>query len=158
MHFLPLPRKHKDLKALDFHFPPHLAFVFILFHQNIWIWPRAYASVLSHSDPVDCGPPGSSVHGVLQTRILEWVAISFCRGSSRPRDWTQVSCIGRHTVYHWAIWEAHNGERAYTKKLTLLPLGGDWGWWIFFNVYFAFSTINLYFCQKNFKKNVMQSH
>ena len=39
--------------------------------------------------PVDCGPPGSSVHGILQVRILEWVAISFSRGSYRPRDWTQ---------------------------------------------------------------------
>ena len=44
-------------------------------------------------DPVDCSLPGSSIHGILQERILEWVAISFSRGSSRPRDWTQVSCI-----------------------------------------------------------------
>ena len=41
--------------------------------------------------PVDCSPPSSSVHGILQARILEWVAISFSRGSSRPRDRTQVS-------------------------------------------------------------------
>ena len=48
-------------------------------------------------NPVDCSPPGSSVHGTLQTRILEWVAISLFRGSSLPRDWTQVSRIaGRH--------------------------------------------------------------
>ena len=47
--------------------------------------------------PVDCSPPSSSVHGVLQARILEWVAISFSRGSSWPRDWTQVShTAGRH--------------------------------------------------------------
>ena len=39
-------------------------------------------------DPMDCSPPGSSVHGILQARILEWVAISFSRGSSRPRDQT----------------------------------------------------------------------
>ena len=44
-------------------------------------------------DPVDCIPPGSSAHGILQARILEWVAISFSRGSSQPRDQTQVSCI-----------------------------------------------------------------
>ena len=44
-------------------------------------------------DPVDCSPPGSSIHGILQARILEWVAISFSRGSFRPRDQTQVSCI-----------------------------------------------------------------
>ena len=42
---------------------------------------------------MDCSPPGSSVHGILQARILEWVAISFSRGSSRPRDQTQVSYI-----------------------------------------------------------------
>ena len=41
----------------------------------------------------DCSPPGSSVHGFLQARILEWVAIPFSRGSSQPRDWTQVSSI-----------------------------------------------------------------
>ena len=43
--------------------------------------------------PVDCSPPGSSVLGILQARILEWVAISFSRGSSQPRDRTWVSCI-----------------------------------------------------------------
>jgi len=43
-------------------------------------------------DPMDCSPPGSSVHGILQTRILEWVAISSSRGSSWPRDRTCVSC------------------------------------------------------------------
>ena len=42
---------------------------------------------------MDCSPPGSSVHGILQARILEWVAISSSRGSSQPKDWTQVSCI-----------------------------------------------------------------
>ena len=44
-------------------------------------------------DPMDCSPPGSSVHGILQARILEWLAIPFSRGSSQPRDQTQVSCI-----------------------------------------------------------------
>ena len=43
-------------------------------------------------DPVDCSLPGSSIHGILQARVLEWVAISFSRGS-RPRDQTRVSCI-----------------------------------------------------------------
>ena len=42
---------------------------------------------------MDYSPPGSSVHGISQARILEWVAISFSRGSSRTRNWTQVSCI-----------------------------------------------------------------
>ena len=51
--------------------------------------------------PMDCSPPGPLVHGILQARILEWVAISFSRGSSPPRDRTQVSyisCSGR--LYH----------------------------------------------------------
>ena len=54
-------------------------------------------------DPVDCSPSGFSTHGILQARILEWVAISFSRGSSRPRDRTQVSCnAGRHLTL-WAM-------------------------------------------------------
>ena len=44
-------------------------------------------------DPLDCSPPGSSVRGILQARMLEWVAISFFRGSSWPRDQTPISCI-----------------------------------------------------------------
>ena len=48
-------------------------------------------------NPVDCSPPGSSIHGIFQARVLEWVAISFSRGSSWPRDRTWVSRIaGRH--------------------------------------------------------------
>jgi len=42
---------------------------------------------------MDCSPPGFSVHGILQARILEWVAIPFSRGTSQPRDQTLVSCI-----------------------------------------------------------------
>ena len=48
-------------------------------------------SSLTLCNPMDCSPPGSSVHGIFQTRVLEWVAISFSRGSSQPRDRTQVS-------------------------------------------------------------------
>ena len=55
---------------------------------------------------MDCSPPGSSVHGILQARILKWVALSSSRGSSQPRDWTCVSCIGRRILYHWATKEA----------------------------------------------------
>ena len=49
--------------------------------------------VLSLCDTMDCSLPGSSVHGILQARILEWVAMSSSMGSSQPRDWAQVSCI-----------------------------------------------------------------
>ena len=50
--------------------------------------------------PMDCSPPGSSVHGIVQVRILEWVAISFSRRSCRPRGGTHVSCIGRQDLCH----------------------------------------------------------
>ena len=56
-------------------------------------------------DPMNCSPPGSSVHGILQARILEWIAISFSRGSSRPKDWTQVSCIAGRCFNLWATRE-----------------------------------------------------
>ena len=58
---------------------------------------------------MDYSLPGSCIHEVFQARILEWVAISFTRGSSWPGDWTHislVSCIGRQILYHWATWEA----------------------------------------------------
>ena len=54
-----------------------------------------------------CSPPGCSVHGVLQARILEWVAISFSRGSSWPRDWTQISCTAGSFFTNWATRDAH---------------------------------------------------
>ena len=50
-------------------------------------------SCLTLCDPMDCSPPSSSVHGILQAGRLEWVAISFSRRSSQPRDWTCLSCI-----------------------------------------------------------------
>ena len=53
-------------------------------------------------DPTDCSPPGFSVHGILQARILEWIAIPFSRGTSQPRDWTQVSCLTGRFFTIWA--------------------------------------------------------
>ena len=58
-------------------------------------------------DPVDCSLPGCSIHGILQARILEWVAISFSRGSSQPRDRTQVSHIAGRCFAPWATREAN---------------------------------------------------
>jgi len=57
-------------------------------------------------NPMDCSLPGSSVHGILQARILEWVAISFSRGSSWSRDQTQVSHIAGRFFAVWATREA----------------------------------------------------
>ena len=55
-------------------------------------------SCLTLCDPMDCSPPGSSVHGILQARILEWVAISSSRGSSGPKDRTSISCVSRYFI------------------------------------------------------------
>ena len=52
---------------------------------------QSLQSCLTHCSPMDCSLPGSSVHGILQTRILEWVAMPSSRGSSQPRDRTCVS-------------------------------------------------------------------
>ena len=57
-------------------------------------------------DPLDSSPPGSSVHGISQAIILEWVTISFSRGSSWPKDQTHDSCVGRRALYCWATGEA----------------------------------------------------
>ena len=57
-------------------------------------------------DPMACSPPGSSVHGISQARILEWVAMPSSRGSSQPRDRTQVSCIAGGFFTIWATREA----------------------------------------------------
>ena len=71
-----------------------------------WWWCEVAQSCPTLCDPMDCSPPGSSVHGILQARILEWVAISFSRGSSQPRDQTQVSCIAGRRFNFWATREA----------------------------------------------------
>ena len=58
-------------------------------------------------DPVDCSPPGFSIHGILQARVLEWVAISFSRGSSRPRDrtWLPSEPPGKSLCLHFSFSE-----------------------------------------------------
>ena len=84
-------------------------------------YTKSLPSCLTLCNPVGSSPPGSSVHGILQARILEWVAISSSRGSSWPRDQTHascVSCIGRQILYHWATWESPAIlNRVYLKLL-----------------------------------------
>ena len=58
-------------------------------------------------DPMDCSLPGSSLHGIFQAIVLEWIAISFSRGSSRPRDRTRVSRIVDRRFIIWATREGH---------------------------------------------------
>ena len=98
-------------------------------------------SVMSDSslcDPNDYSPPGSSVHGIFQARMLEWIGISCSRESSRPRDWTQVSfvsCIGG--FFTTATWEATCDEMliylppqisslaVFQTFLYFLPIGSN---------------------------------
>ena len=72
-------------------------------------------------DPMDYNPLGSFVHGILQARILEWVFISFSRGSSRPRNQTPVSCIASGSLLL-----SHQGDQGYgiTNTLVDSDVGG----------------------------------
>ena len=74
-------------------------------------------------NPMDCSPPGSSVHGIFQARILEWVAMPLSRGSSLPRDWTQVSCIADRFFTIWAAQKARlfSYFLLYSNSLPSLP-------------------------------------
>ena len=72
-----------------------------------WQSKRVNRSTVSNSLwPLDCGPPGSSVHGILQARIPEWVAILFFRGSFHPRDQTQASHNAGRFFTIWSTREA----------------------------------------------------
>ena len=78
------------------------------------------------SCPTLCEPVDYSVHGILQARILEWVAFPFSRGYSRSWNQTGVSCIGRQILYHLGTWEAPlqwinlaNSTLATLSKLTI---------------------------------------
>ena len=95
-------RNHTVSTLLSSYLPLHVFFSTILAYICTQSCPTL-------CDPMDCSPPGSSVHGISQARILEWVAISFSRGSSWHRDWTRtfcISCISRWNLYNCASWEA----------------------------------------------------
>ena len=80
--------------------------------RTFTLWDWVLPSVLRRQINIwwcinmDCSPPGSSVHGILQERILEWVAIPFSKGSSRPMNWTWVSCIAGRFFTDWATGDA----------------------------------------------------
>ena len=107
---------HK-IKTGKLHFAAHLTQ-----HMKVSV----AQSCLTLCDPMECGPAGSSVNGILQSRILEWVTIPFSRRSSRPRDQTQVSHISGRFFTIWA-----NGETkhfcAYKQILSKLPVAT----WVF---------------------------
>ena len=90
----------------------YILFIYIYIIYNIYIYIYIYSmhaktlqSCPTLCDPMECSLPGSSVRGILQARILEWVTISFSRGTSQPRDQThvsRVSCTGRWVLYHYS--------------------------------------------------------
>ena len=74
------------------------------FHVCAWSFSSVWLC-----DPLDGSPPGSSVHGIFQARILEWFSISFSKGSSPPRDQTSISCVSCFAggfFMCWAIQES----------------------------------------------------
>ena len=94
-------------------FPPSsLFFVSVLHFLCVYIRAQLCLSLWNH---MGYSPPGSSVHGISQTRILEWLAVSFSRRSFWPRDWTQVSCIAGSLLYFsWILYQlSHQGNPFY---------------------------------------------
>ena len=79
-------------------------------------------SCLTLCDPVKYSPPGSSVHRIFQARILEWVAISFSKGSSWPRDWTWISCVACRLFTIWVTKEVCTFYLFYIWKFVPLSL------------------------------------
>ena len=75
---------------------------------------------LTLCDSMDCSPTGSSVQGTLQARMLEWVAISFFKGSSQPRDQTAVSCTAGRFFTVWATLESQGSLYLRIEMLSLL--------------------------------------
>ena len=79
---------------------------------------------LSLCDPMDCSPQGSSVHGIFQERIAEWIIISYSRESSWPRNWTCVlciSCMGSQILCHWEA-HSHRQKKKKERNLKVEPL------------------------------------
>ena len=108
---------------------PNSMYIFIMknnlsYQQNLCIIPCVYSVMSKSLRSTNCSPPGFSVHGIFQARILEWVAISYSRGSFRPRDGNCVSCIsctGMYILYYWAIWDclAAAAAKSLQSCLTL---------------------------------------
>ena len=82
-------------------------------------WSEIAQSCPTLGDPVDCSLPGSSIHGIFQARVLEWVAISFSRGSSRAQNGTWVSCIADRCFTLWATREASLDVTNFRRDLSL---------------------------------------
>ena len=103
----------------------------IFFSRSKQVAVQSLSHVLLFCKPMDCSPPGSSVHGISQARILEWVAMPFTGGSSWSRDQTHISCIGRCILCHWATWEAPSDSWWHSFS-TLVSAVDNWAGSFFF--------------------------
>ena len=118
------------VSLLNCHLPPQ--FHTVIFVRNSF----CPVLVLSHSvmpnslRPVDCNPPGSSVLGILQERILEWVAIPLSRGSFPPKDRTQVSYITGRFFTIWATRETPDLSQRFHKMHFMENPKNRGAWWI----------------------------
>ena len=85
----------------------------------IYIIYIVYAQLCPNlGDPMDCSPPASSIHGIFQARILEWVAISYSRASAQPRDPTCVSCVS--CIGRWISLPLYHVGRPYIITIKRL--------------------------------------
>ena len=84
-------------------------------------WSEVAQSCPALCDPIDCGLSGSSIHGIFQARILEWVAISFSTGFSRPSNQTQVYCIAGRCFTIWGTRESLPQEQKEQAKRVVMP-------------------------------------
>ena len=100
-------------------------------------------------DPMDYSPPGSSVHGILQARILEWVTIPFSRGSSWPRDRTRVSCIQNRFFTIWVTGKRSQLEEGNgTNQKVTYKRPNPLKYFVSFSLGQAFWVdTNLHFCK-----------
>ena len=118
---------HKHLAQLQWSQVPEL--------RRAMHFHRVYFSVWKSVSCSDCSLPGSCVHGILQTRILKWAAYPFSRGSSQPRDWTQVSCIAGRFFTIWAtrklfkVPAAMLGELGLSVRRSIASLRRSFQWW-----------------------------
>ena len=91
-------------------------------HMCVCVLAKSLQSCTTLCNLKNCSPPGSSVHAILQARILEWVAMPSSRGSSQPRDGTHVSCLGRRVLYHLVPPGKPWREGEFWLGLTLCPI------------------------------------
>ena len=88
---------------------------------DIYMCVLSRFSLVQLCNTMDCRLPGSSVHGIPQAIILEWVGISSSRRSSRPKDQTHISCIGRQILYHWTTRKSLQIQISRQSWANLLP-------------------------------------